>query len=131
MSEGAIAIWKKWTAGVILAALASLVVWDLVVVTAAPDPPGLDNATESRWILDTLTNLPGVALDCGILLGHWLWPVYVYEIKPWLRNILLVLVMVAAPIGDVFQFIPDMIPLIPVAIGVPLGHYLWPQRVRI
>jgi len=117
--------WRRWTAAVIVCGVAGWIVWDLIVVSST------DGATISRVILDWAYDWPTIPTAVGVLCGHWFWPVYQYRHEGrgawryWLLGGLGVLLLVLDLV-----WLDRVFPLIPLAIGVPIGHFLWTQKLE-
>lgn len=123
--------YRFWTGAIIAATVAGLILWDLVIVFVAPPQPVDRGATISRVILDWAQLHPFIPLGTGALIGHWMWPEHRYQSGPAWKYWLLGAIGVAAFGLDIVGWLPQILPLVYVGLGVPLGHYLWPQRVRL
>jgi hypothetical protein len=120
--------WKQWTAAVIISGVAGWIIWDFVVVGAAP--ANVD-ATISQIILEWAYDWPALPWAVGVLCGHWFWPRYVYsslDRSTW-RYWVLGLLAVAAMAVDIV-WLDRVFPLLPFMLGIPIGYLLWPQRLR-
>ncbi len=123
--------WKVWTGATILASISGLVLWNALVALKAPDPAAIDKITINRQILEWVTAHPFFSLGMGVLSGHWIWPIHRYMPIPSWKTWVLVSIGIVALALDIVGGLPTITPMVYVLGGVPLGHSLWPQRVRI
>lgn len=108
--------------------IASAVIWLIWDVMAMPN----GNPTESMVIRDWAHSMTWLPLVCGILMGHWfLNNVGINHDLKFVLPLLLVCIL-----GDVaYHFFGPAIhplwrnPILYVALGVPVGAFLWGQNV--
>lgn len=108
----------KW---VIVAVTAALIVYDIVV---AATPPGGD--TLSEVIRDFARNWFFIPLTAGVLMGHWFWNTRKVSMGVWRYWVLGAIGCVALVIDFIAPI--RMFPIVPFLLGIPLGHFLWPQQ---
>ncbi len=125
--DKALSEWRWWTGAVIIATIAGLSLWEVIVIWRAPL-----RARLSPVIISFLWNHPSAALAVGVLIGHLMWPVkFFYQPgmtwKYWVLGVILAIVLVL----DVVAVLPLVVPVIYAMVGVFLGHYLFPQRLRV
>lgn len=124
---GTVAIVQSWQRHVTITGMcvgiAILCGWD---VYAAWDKPHSD--TISEVTLSFFWMHPAVAAGVGYLMGHLTWPDNSNSTSKVFRTAMLIGVMGAlATVDFAFHLLPHMPPIVPFAIGLPLGHLLWPQ----
>lgn len=96
---------------------------DIYLAANATDGDTISEITKAyswRWA--------SIGLAHGILTGHLFWGHHGKIALGWLRIGALCVVAIASVGLDVWDAY-DVIPIIPVAIGVPLGRLLWPQQI--
>jgi len=114
---------KVVTTVIMVTSIAIWICWDIVVAAL-----GLFPATESQILLafGTVNFVFPAAL--GALLGHLFWPVE-GEIKYQLVRVLSLAVYISVVLSlNIMHVFPEMIPIIPLVLHIPVGHLLWPQQ---
>lgn len=124
---GSVAIVESWqrhvTIWLLCTVITALIAWD---VYAAWDVPHSD--TISEFTLSIFWLHPSLPAAVGYLMGHLTWPNNFNHIgKVWRSVLLCVLGAVLFGLDFGLHVIKPMVPLIPFAVCVPLGHLLWPQ----
>jgi len=108
--------------------------WFIILVTAviifydtAIAIFGGPGGTISEVFLAFAWHHPFLPLTWGVLVGHLTWPSA--EAKKWRawRISGLVAVGVVGLLVDIFVPLPEILPFIPVLVGIGVGHLLWPQ----
>jgi hypothetical protein len=95
---------RKITIGVMIAATALLIVWDIIAFLTGPS-----NDTESHVLLQFATNNFTLPFAMAGLLGHWFWPREGPPFrlsKGWAFFGVLVPVMLAMSVFDIFLVTP-------------------------
>jgi len=120
------------TVGGILAVLVGLVIWDVFLSVDQVE----GNTISS--VLKMLGNCPTVPLFFGIIAGHVFWPTR--GLRPAYQNAwnygILIVILVASYLwynfsfGPVMNFLSENPLAVFAAIGMPLGHFLWPQYTK-
>jgi len=113
---------KLITAIIVIAATLGLIGWDIWVVVE-PTP----GDTISEVFLGFTYRHPFVAFALGVLCGHLTWPRTFNSDHKWTILIALIITSVATLVLDLSGILPRMLPIIPLAVGIPIGHLLWPQ----
>lgn len=116
---------KIVTIAIIISTVSLWICWDIVVAAL-----GLFPATESRILLAFAYVNISFPAALGILLGHLFWPVK-KEVSHQLARILVMAGYAVALITlNALRVLPDVVPVLPLVIHIPVGHLLWPQRVE-
>lgn len=123
---------RHWTIILLLASAAVLIGWDIFV--AANPQPG---DTISEIVLDWSRRVSLVPAAFGVLMGHLFWPRKGGTFR--LEGIVLAAIFFGT--RDLCAWVWDdvtgttrfwlhtvWLPVVPLALGVPLGHWCWPQR---
>jgi hypothetical protein len=115
-------MWSRWvTIGILLSSLLGLITWDIyVAVNAVPGD------TISEITLATARRIVFLPLSVGVVSGHLLWPIR-KPLAGWWTVAILGVVGAAAIVVDVVGH-PHIMPAIPFATGVLIGHFGWGQR---
>ena len=116
---------KLITAIIVCAAIVGLIGWDIFV--AANPVPG---DTISEVFLAFTYKHPFASFAFGVLSGHLTWPRTTNSDHKWTILVSLIAVAIATLVLDLSGILPKMLPIIPLLIGIPIGHLLWPQRLR-
>lgn len=116
---------KIVTIAIMVSTLAVWIAWDIVVAAL-----GIFPATESQILLAAgFFNFAGPAA-AGFVLGHLTWPAPEVDHKWWRLGPSIV--YFAALFGANFWgMLPEMIPVVPLVLHIPLGRLGWPQSVRL
>lgn len=102
------------------------IAWDVFV--AGNDVVG---DTESEVILDWSIEYRALPFVFGVLGGHWFWPRP--EAKQYRPALYWSLFAATFLIFTIMLVLPEMArivlphPLLAVLVGIPIGHYMWPQ----
>lgn len=116
-----LASWQRQLMGALmLAGLCFYVVMDFIMART----PG---ATISEISINLLYRHPVYAFILGAILGHITYPVVTTR-PQWQTICLVACVVVTAILLDVSRRIPPVMPIIPLLLGLPFGHLVWPQR---
>lgn len=113
---------KKITGWFIIVVTAVIICYDIVI--AIFGGPG---GTISEVFLRFAWQHPFVPFTWGVLAGHLTWPSKAAHQNRLWRIIGLGLVGAVALAVDVFAPLPEVLPILPVCVGVVAGHLLWPQ----
>lgn len=113
---------RTLTIWLMLAGIALYIAYDIVAVSF-----GGGSATISEITLGYLTPHPAFAVLLGGLFGHLTWPLA--NNRPnWLKLLLACSVGGTLLALNFFAPLPAIMPLIPFAAGVVLGHFVAPQQ---
>ena len=114
--------WQKHVTELVLIVIPLLVIgWDIV----AAFTPG---STISEICIHLFYAHPVLPLYLGMLFGHLTFPVV--STRPhWITVIIVVVLLALGFLADNMAWLPAMMPVIPLILGIPLGHLLWPQKV--
>lgn len=113
---------KLITATIVIATILGLIGWDIFVAANT-----VSGDTISEITLAFAYKHPFVAFALGVLCGHLTWPRRINSDHKWTILVALIIASVATLVVDLSGILPKMIPIIPLAIGIPVGHLLWPQ----
>jgi len=116
----------KITLGVIIVCTSVLIGWDIVVATN--DESG---DTISELMLAASYRYPGLGLAWGGLAGHLFWPrdSPLFWRKPHTAFLLGGVCLALIAVGLFVSL--WVLPIGPLLVGIPLGHWLWPQKPRV
>lgn len=116
--------WQRRVTEIVMLVFPSLLIaWDFVAVFTTPK-----NATISEVFIHLMYEHPVAALYLGMLFGHLTFPAAVT--RPHWETAAIVTALVAIGIAvDRMRLLPIMMPVIPLMVGIILGHWVWPQQV--
>jgi uncharacterized membrane protein len=113
---------KLITAIIVIVTILGLIAWDIWVVIE-PTP----GDTVSEIFLGFAYSHPFSSFALGVLCGHLTWPRTFNSNYKWTILAALIINSVAILVLDLSGILPRMLPIIPLAVGIPIGHLLWPQ----
>ena len=102
------------------------IIWNVIAVLK--DPSG----TLSKVILSSSMIYPSIPIMLGFMLGHMMWPMYITnEYSYWIYTLPLAVAMLfTIVIVDFTIGLPRVnYPIIYLILTMPLGHFLWPQKL--
>jgi hypothetical protein len=116
------------------ARLTKLFIWVVASVAIGLDVYWATNGTPG----DTISEITkayswkwaSIPTAYGVITGHLFWPVFGEVRLKWERIMALWLLAIPIVVADIVDLY-DVIPLIPLAIAIPLGRLLWPQSVPV
>jgi CHASE2 domain-containing sensor protein len=108
----------KWS---ILLGLLFYLVWDIHAATNL-----VEGDTISEVLLSITWEWPTVPFAWGVITGHLFWPVERIHNK-WFLLAILWAICILVLIFDIL-WLRDVSPIASAAVGIFLGHWLWPQR---
>jgi hypothetical protein len=84
-------------------------------------------ATISEVTINFFYRHPVVPFTIGALFGHLSWPTV--TTRPHSETVAIVCCYVVAAVSAyLWARIPSILPVVPLVLGIPIGHLLWPQR---
>jgi hypothetical protein len=104
-------------------ATAMLIGWDIVAAAWGEGASTISEILGEQWSW-SISTLP---LAWGVLTGHLFWIVRDKVSMRALRIGILSGIAIASIVMDVIDLY-DIMPIIPALLGIPLGHFLWPQQ---
>lgn len=116
----------KATVVLVVVAMAALIGWDIYVATN-----DVRGDTISEIFLFTASTHPSLVMAFGVLIGHLTWPREdpIFWRKPHTAILLGSSICVLLAVE---MFVSIMVlPIAPLLVGIPLGHWLWPQKSRV
>lgn len=116
--------WQRRVTEIIMLVFPSLLIaWDFFAVFTTSA-----NATISEIFIHFAYEHPVAALYIGMLFGHLTFPAS--TTRPHWETAIIVTALVAIGIAvDRMRVLPMVMPVIPLVLGIFLGHLAWPQRV--
>lgn len=113
---------RKITIFLIFAVFTLAVGWDVIVYT---------NKTPGDEISPIMAGWswrhPWIPFAWGVLTGHLFWPRKMRKLWRNRMNLTILVFGLLFLVVDLLNWIPPVVPIIPVIIGVPLGFVFWAQ----
>jgi len=117
---------KIVTISVMVVSVAAWICWDIVVASL-----GLYPATESQILLVFGYLNISAPSAIGFVLGHLFWPARGKVSYRTLRIVVAATYGVLLIVANVLGYLPEVVPILPLVVHIPLGHLLWPQPERL
>ncbi len=116
---------RNVTIAIMTTSVAVWIAWDIIVAAL-----GIGRATESQILLVAgFCHFAGPAL-LGFVLGHITWPAPKVDYKFWRLGISAVYFSVLFG-ANFWNFLPEVIPVVPLVLHIPLGRLGWPQSIKL